>query len=50
MTLDLTNYPTDGIVEGDIPDDWKWWECSSCGDYAYIAPDEDIPNCSCSES
>jgi hypothetical protein len=46
MTLDLTNYPTNG---DDIPDDWKWWECSSCGDYAYIAPDCDIPNCSCSE-
>ena len=46
MTLDLTNYPNNG---DNIPDDWTWWECSSCGDYAYIAPDGDIPNCSCSE-
>jgi hypothetical protein len=36
MSLDLTNYPSN---ENNIPDDWKWWECSSCGDYAWVAPE-----------
>jgi hypothetical protein len=47
MSLDLTKYPSNG---DDIPDTWIWWECSFCGDYAYIDPDWDKPKCSCNET
>ena len=25
-----------------------WWECPACGDYAWLAPGQEPPECSCS--
>lgn len=53
MLLDLTNYPTDTTHPDDppgytcVPEDWIWWECTDCGDYAWLAPGADEPECSC---
>jgi len=27
-----------------------WWECPECGDYAWLAPGQEPPECSCSGS
>jgi len=27
-----------------------WWECESCHDYAWLAPDQEPPACSCDGS
>jgi hypothetical protein len=24
-----------------------WWECPECGDYAWLAPGQEQPECSC---
>jgi hypothetical protein len=31
------------------PNGATWWECDKCGDYAWLWPGEEAPECSCCE-
>ena len=32
-----------------VPAAARWWECATCGDYAWLWPGELPPECSCEE-
>ena len=33
----------------DVPVSAAWWECPTCGDYAWLWPGETPPACQCDE-
>lgn len=44
MALDLT---LPQHLNQEPPDSATWWECATCGDYAWLWTDESAPECSC---
>lgn len=36
-------------LNAEPPPEARWWECGECGDYAWLWPGEEPPECSCEE-